>query len=661
MRAFRLGMALLVGGVASVGVLLRAQTPAPATVPGDQWPNHQHNSNYSTAAQITPDNVTRLAPAWTHNYGGGTSADGGFVGLDYRYEIQPLHIGGVLYITTPASMTDPALKSSVTALDPDTGRVIWKYESPRRIHGRGLAYWPGSGAIGGRVFFATDQGYLVGLDIKTGRLADGFGRNGEIDVYTGVVSPAVGETRRDTFTIPNPVAVYRNLLIAGARPGEQPPPQPRGDIRAFDAITGALVWEFHVIPRPGEPNYGTWPEETVADRSGANMWSTMTVDAERGLVFAPLGDANRPVPGNNLYTASIVALDAATGRLRWFHQLTHHDVWDLDLPTPPLLVDVRRDGRVIPAVLQTGKMNYVYLFDRVTGEPLHGLEERAVPQTEEPGEWTAPTQPFPLRPGPIGRVGMTRADINKMTPEVEKACTQLWDSLGMVESVPYWRPTARGAQMTFPSSVGGPNWGPLSYSPTLGYAFINLHNSGSFRAALPPSGPGAATGVGAGAGAGAGARGGGGGRGGRGGDVFSYRLPNGTAVPCYAGPYGELVAIDVNRGEIAWKSTLGIDPAFAPLGDAAVRSGTANLGGSIATAGGLVFIGATNDRRFRAFDARTGREVWSAELPASAHSTPISYTGRDGRQYVVVAAGGGTSVGRGRPVSDSLIAFALPR
>lgn len=645
-----------------LGIAICAAVRPGAQSPADQWPNHQHNSNFSPATQITSENVSRLVPAWTHHFGAGTMPDGGFVGLDYRYEVQPLHIGGVLYISTPASMNDPALKSTVTALEPETGRVLWKYESPRRIHGRGLAYWPGSGAVGARLFFATDQGYLVGLDIKTGRPAAGFGQGGEIDAYRGAVSPEVGESRRDTFTIPNPVAVYRNLLIAGARPGEQPPPQPRGDIRAFDAVTGAQVWEFHVIPRPGEANYGTWPEDTIANRSGANMWSTMTVDAERGLVFAPLADANRPVPGNNLYTASIVALDAATGSLKWFHQLTHHDIWDFDLPTPPILVDVRRNGRVIPAVLQTGKMNYVYVFDRVTGEPLHGLEERPVPQSEEPGEWTSPTQPFPLRPGPIGRVGMTRADINTMTPEVQQFCSQAWETNKMVDSGPYWRPTARGAQMVFPSSVGGPNWGPLSYNPELGLVFINLHNSGSYRAALAAAGSTAAPG-GAGAGPGAGARGAGaGGRGGgRGGDAFSYRLPNGTLVPCYAPPYGELVAVDVNRGEIAWKSTLGIEPAFAPLGEAAVRSGTANLGGSIATATGLVFIGATNDSRFRAFDARTGRELWSATLPASAHSTPITYMGKDGRQYVVVPAGGGTSVGRGRPVSDALIAYSLPR
>lgn len=638
------GMTKVIQLVAGLGIALSISVVGGAQRSTDQWPNHQHNSNFSPATQITPENVARLVPAWTHHYGGGTMADGGFVALDYRFEVQPLHVGDTLYISTPASMTHPDLKSTVTALEPETGRVIWKYESPRRIHGRGLAYWPGNGTVGPRLFFATDQGYLVGLDARTGRRAEGFGQGGEIDVYVGVVSPEVGESRRGTYTVPNPVAVYRNLLIAGARPGELPPPQPRGDIRAFDAVTGAQVWAFHVIPQKGEANYGTWPEEAITDRSGANMWSTMTVDEERGLVFAPLGDANRPVPGDNLYTGSLVALDAATGALKWFHQLVRHDTWDFDLPTPPILVDVRRDGRVIPAVLQTGKQNYVYIFDRVTGEALYGMEQRPVPQVEQPGAWSAPTQPFPLKPGPIGRVGMTRADINRMTPEIEQFCDQAWDRNKMVDSGPYWQPTARGAQLGFPSSIGGPNWGPLSYHPDLGYVFINLHNTGTYRPALgATAGPGA------------------GGRGGRGSEAFSYRLPNGALVPCYAGPYGELVAIDVNRGEIAWKSTLGIEPAFAPLGEAAVRSGAQNLGGSIATAGGLVFIGATNDSRFRAFDARTGRELWSAELPASAHSTPISYVGRDGRQYVVVPAGGGTSIGRGRPVSDALIAFSLPR
>ena len=264
-------------------------------------------------------------------------------------------VAGVLYISTPGSPRDPELKSTVTALEPETGKVLWQYKSPRNIHGRGLAYWRGSGRVGPRLFFATDEGYLMALDIKTGELAENFGNRGALDVYVGVASPEVGESRRDTYTVPNPVTIYRNLVITGARPGEQPPPQPRGDIRAFDAITGKLVWTFHTIPQPGEPNHHTWMGDTWKDRSGCNVWTNLTVDEERGIVFAPTADANRAVPGMNLYCNSIIALDAATGKMKWYHQLVHHDTFDSDMPTPPLLVDVRKDGRTIPAVVQTGQ------------------------------------------------------------------------------------------------------------------------------------------------------------------------------------------------------------------------------------------------------------------------------------------------------------------
>jgi quinoprotein glucose dehydrogenase len=668
------------------------QGAAQGQQPADQWPDYQHNSNFSPLTQITPANVDRLVHAWTFNYGAGSAPDGGFVGLDYRFEIQPLLIGGVMYISTPGSQRDPELKSTVTALEPETGKVLWQYTSPRNIHGRGLAYWPGSGSVGPRLYFATDKGYLMALDVRTGELAQDFGDRGTLDVYVGVVSPEVGESRRDTYTIPNPVAVYRNLLITGARPGEQAPPQPRGDIRAFDAITGKLVWTFHVIPQPGEPNHETWIGDTWKDRSGCNVWSTMTVDEERGIVFAPTADANRAVPGMNLYCNSILALDANTGKLKWYHQLIHRDVWDMDMPTPPLLVDVQKDGRTIPAVVQTGKMNWVFIFNRETGEPIHGLEERPVLRSDVPDDQSWPLQPFPLKPGPIGRVGMTRDDINRLTPEVEQFCTEFWDTNNIQPSGPYARPMERQSIVTFPGSTGGPNWGPISYNPQLGYVFINLMNNGSYRPAAPqpPGGGGfgmggAAAGTDEGAGAagrgagggraigagpgaaggraaapGGGRQGGGGGQGRGRGAGFAYRLPSGNTVPCYAPPYGALVAVDVNRGEIAWTSALGLNESLAELGDLGLKTGARNLGGNIATASGLVFIGATNDRRFRAFDARTGAELWSAVLPASGHSTPMTYMGKDGKQYVVIAAAGGTSVGSGLPVSDALVAFRLP-
>jgi len=263
---------------------------------------------------------------------------------------------------------------------------------------------------------------------------------------------------------------------------------------------------------------------------------------------------------------------------------------------------------------------------------------------------------------------MSRADINKMTPEIEKFCTDFWDNNHMQPAGPYSQPMSQAPTMTFLTGLGGPNWGPLSYNPQLGLVFINAQNSASFQPAraLPPGGevfgaPPAGGGQGGGRGGARAGRGGGQVGGALRADSFSYKLPNGATVPCYAGPYGVLVAVDVNRGEIAWTSTLGINESLASLGDAGLKSGALNLGGSIATASGLVFIAATNDRRFRAFDAKSGKELWVAELPASGHATPMTYMGKDGSQYVVIAASGGTAVGVGLPTSDSLVAFRLPK
>jgi len=497
-------------GILVLSALVASPTRGQQPPPADQWPNYQHNSNFSPLAQITPENVNRLTPAWTFNYGAGSLESGG-LSLDYRFEIQPLLIGAVMYISTPGSPRDPDLPSTVTALEPETGRVIWQYRSPRNIHGRGLAHWPGTASVGPRLYFATDQGYLMALDMKTGELAENFGEGGALDVYSGVASLEVGESRRDSYTVPNPVSVYRNLLITGARPGEQPPPQPRGDIRAFDAITGELVWTFHVVAQPGEPGHDTWTGDDWKDRSGCNVWSNMTVDEERGIVFAPTADANRAAFGMNLYCNSILALDAATGNLKWYHQLVHHDVWDSDMPTPPLLVDVQRDGSTIPAVVQTGKMNYVFVFDRETGEPLHGLEERPVLRSDIPDDQAWPVQPFPLRPGPIGRVGMTRGDINRLTPEIEQYCTEFWDANNIQPSGAYARPMERRSIVTFPGATGGPNWGPISYNPELGYVFINLMNNGSYRAepAVAEGRGGGGAGQGGGRGSGRGGAGGG--------------------------------------------------------------------------------------------------------------------------------------------------------
>jgi len=650
-----MGVGLSLAAVLMATTAAIAQTAAPvAAVPENQWPSYGQNrggANFSPLTQITPANVATLTRAWTFNYGGGTD-DNGDRGLDYRWEVTPLIIGGVMYFSTPTNPNKPELKSTVTALEPETGRVLWKYESPANIHGRGLAYWPGEGDVGPRLIFGTDQGYLMAVDMKTGEAVASFGQDGRVDAYAGVASELVGETRRDTWTVPNPVSIYRNLIITGSRPGEAGPPGPRGDVRAWDVKTGALVWSFHTVPQPGEANHDTYTGDEWMNRSGANVWSTITVDEENGIVFAPVGDLNGRAAGPELYANSLLALDAATGQLKWFKQITHKDLWDWDQPTPPVLVDFKTAaGASVPAVAMTGKQSLLFVFDRLTGEPLHEVIEQPTPRSDDPNDQAWPTQPIPVRPGPLARTSMTREEIPNLTPEQYAYCTNFWDTNKITVTGLYGRPLLTNGTLSFPSTLGGPNWGGPSYSPETGLFVVNVQNMAQYRAAgpatagfmarprsaTPPAEPGAAPPAIVQSG-------------------FNYRVDANTVLPCSPTPWGELVAVDISKGEIAWRAPLGLTPG---LGAAGTETGARNLGGNIQTAGGLVFIGATNDRMFRAYDSRDGRQLWSVELEASAHATPITYMGKDGKQYVVVVGAGGTAVGS-KHMSDTLNAFVLP-
>ena len=532
--------------------------------------------------------------------------------------------------------------------------MLWKYESPLNIHGRGIAYWPGDAQTAPRIIFGTDQGYIMAVDVTTGQLAPGFGRSGQIDAYVGVVSEIVGESRRDTYTVPNPVTIYKNLIITGARPGELGPPQPRGDIRAFDAKTGRQVWAFHTIPQPGEANHETYKGDEWRDVSGANVWSTMSLDEENGIVYAPVGDMNGDASGPELYSSSILALDAATGKLKWYHQITHHDMWDFDSPTPPTLFDyVGADGKKIPAMLLTGKQSQMFMYNRLTGETLNGTSERPTPRPD-PGQagevW--PTQPMPEAPGPIARVQMSRADIPSVAPGMKEACTKFWDD-NNIYGAPLYAPRQSSERniVTYPSSTGGANWGGGSMNLDSGLFIINVKNTPTYHEKVDPS-----AGIGG-----------------------MNRAPRDPAAPrpnrnapraappftfpyqglnlsCGATPWSELVAVDVQNKKIAWRVPLGMTEALGKLGE---NTGAPSLGGLITTKSGLAFIGATNDHRFRAFDVKTGKKLWEAQLPAGGHSAPITYMGANGKQYVVLAAGGGTSVG-GPHMSDTLVAFVLP-
>jgi glucose dehydrogenase len=592
----------------------------------NDWPLHDHDAGgqrFSPLKQITPTNVASLQPAWTF--------DTGVNGI----QVTPLVINGVMYVTAGRD---------VIALEPETAKVIWRHTAPAALSRRGVSYWPGDRTAPPRIFTGAGD-HLIALDAERGTPAAGFGDNGSIDLKASVRGDVDGG-----FSLASPPSVYKNIVITGGNNGEQSPSSGLyGDIRGWDARTGKLLWSFHTVPRAGEPGVETWEGDSWKNRSGTNVWSFFTIDTERGLVFAPTGAPTSDYyggdrKGSNLYANSIVALDAQTGMLKWFRQLVHHDIWDYDVPAAPMLVDVKRDGRTIPAVAVVTKMALVFIFDRVTGEPIFGIEERPVPQSTVPGEATWPTQPFPLKPEPLARNTFDPAkDFYTLTPDHASYCKTLWDTNAMYTKGPYTPPDVDGTMVTFPSTIGGGNWNGFSYDPTLGLAFTNVMNLGQVAKMVQ--------GVARGGGPPTWVR-----RSPWGGAVGRFWNPD-TKIPCSAPPFGELVALDVSRGEVAWKVPLGFMESLRAKGFD--KTGTLNLGGSIATAGGVIFIGATIDCRFRAFESRTGKQLWETELPACAHTTPMTFLGNDGRQYVVVAAGGGSYLGAAG--GSKIVAFALAR
>jgi glucose dehydrogenase len=587
------------------------------------WPVFGHDPGamrYSPLKQINVKNVSRLQRAWTFHSGKPGS------------ETTPVVVDGVMYLTQP---------NGIFALEPETGKLIWRFESSGAAL-RGLAYWPGHQGTHPRVF-AGVRGHLVAIDVTTGKLAPGFGNEGMVDLKQGVAD----ELPDARLALESPPAVYQDIIITGCSNGEGAPSTGAyGDIRGWDARTGRLVWTFHTVPRKGEPGNDTWPEDGWKDRSGTNTWGFITVDIEHGLVFAPTGSPTSDFygadrHGNGLYGNSLVALEAATGKLKWYQQLVHHDIWDYDLAAAPALIDVNRNGRRIPAVAQITKMGTLFLFDRLTGEPVFGIEERPVPPSEVPGEAASPTQPFPLKPPPLARNSFHIEEMYDLTPEHAAFCRDLWERNKMFIGVPFTPMPLEGNVLIFPSTLGGGNWGGVSFDPVLGYLFTNVMNIGQFGHMEKREDPktGAVTYV----------------RTSEYGPYARFWDP-GNRIPCTNPPFGELVAVNVNTGDIAWKAPLGTVPSLEAKG--VKNTGALNLGGSIATAGGLVFIAATNDSRFRAFESVTGRLLWEQPIDANGHAIPITYLGRDGKQYVAIMAGGGGGF-FGAPPSDSVMAFAL--
>ena len=582
------------------------------------WPSFGNDPGamrYSALRQISTANVTRLAPAWTYRTGKPGS------------ESIPVVINGVMYLTAP---------DGVYALVPETGELLWKYDAaPMAL--RGLAYWPGAGGLHSRIF-AGNGASLLALDVTTGKPAPGFGNEGRVDLKKGVLDD-LKDTR---YALQSPPAVFGDVVITGCANGEgSPTAGAYGDIRGWDARTGKLLWTFHTVPRPGEPGAETWPEGAWKNRSGTNAWGFLTVDVKRGIVYVPLGSPTSDFygadrTGDNLYGNTLVALDARTGAVKWHRQLVHHDLWDYDLAAPPALFDIRRGGRTIPAVAQITKMGLLFVFDRVTGEPVYGVEERPVAQTSIPGETTAKTQPFPVKPPPLAKNTFGIEELYNRSPEHARFCKELFEANHMTIGAPYTPLPLEGNALLFPSTLGGGNWGGVSVDPAQGLLFVNVMHVGQWGHMEKRGAEYVRTSAYG---------------------TYARFWNRDTHVPCQNPPFGELLAIDLATGDIAWRSVLGRIEELEAIG---VRdTGSLNLGGSIATAGGLIFIAATADQRFRAFDSHTGKLLWETRLEASGHTSPITYMGRDGRQYVALTANGGGGF-FGGPLSNTLVAFALP-
>jgi quinoprotein glucose dehydrogenase len=634
---------------ACVLMVIALSSTADAATSQAEWPTYGHDPGgmrYSPLSAISPDNVTQLQVAWTYHMRPADAEPAQTadepppaLGTTPRRRIRfnpsqatPLVIDGRMYVSTPYGR--------VVALEAATGKELWAYDvpGPGQPSLRGVEYWPGDSKTSPRVLFGTRDGRLIALDASKGTAAEEFGTNGIIDLKTPDMN--VGEAARGpAYGMTSPPLIFGNLVITGSATQEFPALGAAGDIRAWDVRTGRHVWTFHTVPRPGEYGHRTWQGDSWRGRSGVNVWGFMTVDVERGILYAPVaapawdrygGDRL----GANLFSSSIVALDARTGRRRWHFQLVHHDIWDMDTQAPPLLLDVNRGRRKIPAVAIVSKSGMLFLLDRRNGKPLFRVIERPVPASDVAGEQAWPTQPFPEKPPPFARQSFSMQDLVTITPELESFCRTWIDTHKMRMGGPYLPIGYNVPTINFPGRQGGANWGGASFDSTLGFLFVNANNLGQVEQLTPRSDgtlatSGAATGR------------------------FADRN---RRLMCQQPPWGTLTAIDVHSGEIAWQVPLGVSDN---LPAAVARTGRPNVGGSIATASGLVFIAATDDARLRAFNARTGEELWSTKLPASAHATPITYEGRDGRQYLAVVATGGSFLDS--PIeSDALMVFALP-
>jgi quinoprotein glucose dehydrogenase len=610
------------------------------------WGGDPGGGKWSPLTQITPANVGSLEVAWTYHHGDISNGKDGTTRTSFN--ATPIVTNDAMYFCTG--------KNRVIALDPETGAEKWTFDPHQRVtklkgpyprvcrgvaHGEDLA--GPSGACARRIFTGTIDSELIALDAETGRPCEDFGTAGRVALREGI------EGEPWEYYVTSPPLALHDVVVVGALVSDNiRTDAPAGVVRAFDARTGALRWAWDPVPPDWNRKAG---EKYTAGTP--NVWSILSADPERDLVFVPTGNAAPDYyagerNGLDYFSSSVVALDGKTGAVRWRYQTVHHDHWDYDVPAQPALFQIDGVGGGRPGVASITKMGHLFLLDRETGQPLYPVEERPVPQGAVPGDVVSPTQPFPTHPGPLHPETLTPDDAWGFTPYDKGKCREI---IASMRSDGIFTPPGLDKMIQWPGNAGGPNWGGVSIDPVRGVLFVNSMRVPSVVQLLPRSAfekldPSAV--------------------------VYPEMLapmkgtPYGLRIspllgpfgaPCNPPPWGVLQAVDLRSGKLLWESTLGTTRDQAPF-PMWLPLGAPNLGGSIATAGGLVFIGATTDKFLRGFDAKTGAEIWRARLPYTANATPVTYRLRkDGRQFVVVSAGGH---GWSEP-GDAVMAFALRR